>query len=241
VFKLLKAGIIYPIFDSEWVSPVQVVPKMDGMTVVNNEKNELIPQRTLIGWCMCIDYRKHNRATRKNHFQLPFNDEILERLANHSFFCYLDGYSGYHQIPIHLEDQSKTTFTCSYDTFAYRRMLFGLCNAPSSFQRCMMAIFFDLIDKVMEVFMDDFSIYGKTFEDCLANLDKVLKRCQEADHILNWEKCHFIVQEGIILGHKISKKEIEVDKVKIDFFEQLLPPTNVKGIHSFLGHACFYR
>jgi hypothetical protein len=109
---------------------------------------------------------------------------VLERLTNHSF-CYHDGYSGYHQIPIHLDDQSKTTFTCPYGTFAYMRMSFGLCNAPASFQSCMMAIFSDLIEKVMEVFMHYFSIYSKTFEDCLANLDKVLKQCQMADLVLN--------------------------------------------------------
>jgi hypothetical protein len=123
---------------------------------------------------MCIDYHKLNKATRKNHFPLPFIDEMLERLANHSFY-YLDGYSGYHHIPIHSDDQSKTTFTCPYGMFVYRRMSFGLCNAPASFQRCMMAIFSDLIEKVMEVFTDDFSVYGKTFEDCLAYLDKVLR------------------------------------------------------------------
>jgi hypothetical protein len=106
-------------------------------------------------------------------------------LANHSFFCYLDGYFGYHHIPIHPDDPSKTTFTCPYGTFAYRRISFGLFNAPASFQRCMMAIFSNLIEKVMEVFMDDFSVYGKIFEDCLANLDKVLKRCQIVDLVLN--------------------------------------------------------
>ena len=97
-----------------------------------------------------------NKATRKDHFSLHFIDEMLERLAKHSFFYYLDGYSGYHQIPIHLDDQNKTTFTCPYGMFAYRRMSFGLCNAPASFQRCM-----------MEVFMDDFSVYGKGFDKCL--------------------------------------------------------------------------
>jgi hypothetical protein len=105
----------------------------------------------------------------------------------------------------------------------------------------MMVIFSDLIEKVMEVFMDDFSIYGKTFEDCLANLDKVLKRCQLDDLDLNWEKCHFMVREEIVLGHKISEKGVEVDKAKIEVIEQLPPPTNVKGIRSFLGHARFYR
>jgi hypothetical protein len=133
---------------------------------------------------MCIDYQKINKATRKDHFLLPFIDEMLERLTNHSF-CYLDGYSGYHQIPIDPDDQSKATFTCPFGTFTYRRMSFGLCNAPASFERCMMAIFSDLIKKVMEVFMDDFSVNDKTFENCLVNLDKVMKRCQEADLVLN--------------------------------------------------------
>jgi hypothetical protein len=135
-----------------------VVPKKGGMTVIRNEINELIPQWTATGWRMCIDYQKLNKATRKDHFPLPYNDEMLERLVNHSFFCYLDGYSGYHQILIHPDDQSKTTFTCPYGTFAYKRMSFGLCNAPALFQRCMMAIFYDLVEKVMEVFVDDFSV-----------------------------------------------------------------------------------
>jgi hypothetical protein len=105
----------------------------------------------------------------------------------------------------------------------------------------MMAIFSDLIEKVIEVFMDDFSVCGKTFEDCLVNLDKVLKRCKMADLVLNWEKCHFMVREGIVLGHKISENRIDVDKAKIEVIEQLLSPTNVKGVHSFLGHVGFYR
>jgi hypothetical protein len=130
---------------SEWVSSVQVVPKKGGMIVMKNERNELIPQRTVTGLRMCIDYRKHNKATRKDHFPLPFIDEMLERLANHSFFCFLDAYFGHHQIPIHPSDQSKTTFTCPYGTYAYRRMSFGLCNALASFQKCMMSIFSDMI------------------------------------------------------------------------------------------------
>ena len=110
---------------------------------------------------MCIDYRKLNKATKKGHFPLPFIDEMLERLAKHSFFCFLDGYSSYHQIPFYPDDQSKTIFTCPYGTYAYRRMSFGLCNAPALFQRCMLFVFFDMIEEIMEVFMDDFSIYGK--------------------------------------------------------------------------------
>ena len=174
VLKLLHARIIYPVPHSDWVSPVQVVPKKGGMTVIENNKNELIPQQIVTGWRMCIDYRKLNAVTKKDHFPLPFINEMLERLEKHSFFYFLDGYSGYHQIPIHPDDQSKTTFIGPYGTYAYRRMLFGLCNAPASFQWCMMSIFSDMIEEIMEVFMDDFLVYGKTFDHCLENLDKVL-------------------------------------------------------------------
>ncbi|GJT89899.1 reverse transcriptase domain-containing protein [Tanacetum coccineum] len=212
VEKLLDAGLIYPISDSPWVSPVHCVPKKGGMTVVTNEENELVPTRLVTGWRVCIDYRKLNEATCKDHFPLPFMDQMLERLAGNEFYCFLDGFSGYFQIPIDPKDQEKTTFTCPYGTFAYRRMPFGLCNAPGTFQRCMMAIFHDMIEKTMEVFMDDFSVFGDSFSSCLANLDKMLKRCEDTKLALNWEKSHFMVKEGIVLGHKISRKGIEVDK-----------------------------
>ncbi|XP_024178407.1 uncharacterized protein LOC112184382 [Rosa chinensis] len=241
VTKLLDAGVIYPISDSKWVSPVQVVPKKGGMTVVKNDKGEDVPQRVQNGWRVCIDYRKLNSATRNDHFPLPFIDHMLERLAGHSYFCFLDGYSGYNQIVIAPEDQEKTTFTCPFGTFAYRRMPFGLCNAPATFQRCMMALFHDMTEKFMEIFMDDFSVHGNTFDDCLHHLSLVLKRCEESNLVLNWEKCHFMVEEGIVLGHVVSKRGIEVDKAKIEVIEKLPPPVNIKGIRSFLGHAGFYR
>ncbi|GJU55016.1 reverse transcriptase domain-containing protein [Tanacetum coccineum] len=216
VEKLLDAGLIYPISDSPWVSPVHCVPKKGGFTVVENDENELIPTRLVTGWRVCIDYRKLNEATRKDHFPLPFMDQMLERLAGNEYYCFLDGFSGYFQIPIDPYDQEKTTFTCPYRTFAYRRMPFGLCNAPGTFQRCMMAIFHDMIKKTMEVFMDDFSVFGNSFENCLSRVDKMLQRCEDTNLCLNWEKSHFMVKEGIVLGHKISKKGIEVDKAKID-------------------------
>ncbi|GJT15823.1 reverse transcriptase domain-containing protein [Tanacetum coccineum] len=241
VEKLLDAGLIYPISDSPWVSPVHCVPKKGGMTVVTNEENELVPTRLVTGWRVCIDYRKLNEATCKDHFPLPFMDQMLERLAGNEFYCFLDGFSGYFQIPIEPKDQEKTTFTCPYGTFAYRRMPFGLCNAPGTFQRCMMAIFHDMIEKTMEVFMDDFSVFGDSFSSCLANLDRMLKRCEDTKLALNWEKSHFMVKEGIVLGHKISRKGIEVDKAKVDVISKLPHPTTVKGIRSFLGHAGFYR
>nr|GEX42226.1 DNA-directed DNA polymerase [Tanacetum cinerariifolium] len=130
VIKLLDAGMIYLISDSPWVSPIHCVPKKGGMTIVANKNNELILTRLVTGWRVCIDYRKLNEATRKDHFSLPFTDQKLERLAGNEFYYFLDGLSGYFQIPIDPQDQEKTTFTCPYGTFAYRRIPFGLCNAP---------------------------------------------------------------------------------------------------------------
>nr|GEX05391.1 reverse transcriptase domain-containing protein [Tanacetum cinerariifolium] len=196
---------------------------------------------------------------------------MLERLAGHEYYCFLDRFSGYFQIPIALEDQEKTTFTCPYGTFAYKRILFELCNAPTTFQRCMTAIFHELIEDSMEVFMDDFSVFGSSFSHCLKNLekmlkrkmmevimddfsvfgnsfgtclshlDKTLKRCEDTNLCLNWEKSYFVVNEGIVLGHKISKNEIKVDKDKVDVIAKLPYPTTVKGIRIFLGHAGFCR
>ncbi|GKB92032.1 putative nucleotidyltransferase, ribonuclease H, partial [Tanacetum coccineum] len=198
IVKLLDSGLNYPILDSPWVSPIHVVPKKGGMTMVLNDNNKLIPSHTVTGW---------------------------------RFF----------QIPITPEDQEKKTVTCPYGTFAYRRMPFGLCNAPATFQRCMTEIFHDMVEDFMEVFMDDLSVFGNSFDRCLDNLDKMLARCEETNLVLNWEKCHFMVKEGIVLGHKISGKGVKVDKAKIDVIAKLPYPTNVKGVRSFLGHTGFYR
>ncbi|KAK1626725.1 hypothetical protein QYE76_001040, partial [Lolium multiflorum] len=175
VLKLLEAGIIYPIADSRWVSPVHCVPKKGGMTVVPNDNDELIPQRVIVGYRMCIDFRKVNKVTKKDHYPLPFIDQMLER-----------------------------------------RMPFGLCNAPATFQRCMSAIFHGFCESIVE-------------------------RCEETNLVLNWEKCHFMVNEGIVLGHKISERGIEVDRAKVEAIEKMPYPRDVKGIRSVLGHAGFYR
>jgi hypothetical protein len=159
--------VIYLITDSKWVAPIHVVPKKTGITLVKNKNDELIPTRISSGWRMCVDYKKLNLAICKDHFPLPFMDQMLERLAGKSFYCFLDGYSGYYQIVINPEDQEKTTFTCLFGTYAYRRMPFGLCNAPATFQRCMMSIFSNYVERIIEVFMDDFTVYGDSFDKCL--------------------------------------------------------------------------
>ncbi|GKA92174.1 reverse transcriptase domain-containing protein [Tanacetum coccineum] len=224
IVKLLDTSIIYLIADSPWVSPIHCVPKKGGITVVTNENDELVPTRTVTGWRVCIDYRKLNEATAKDHFPLPFMDQMLEKLAGNKYFCFLDGFFGYFQIPIDPNDQEKITFTCPFGTYAYRRMPFGLCNAPATFQRCMLAIFHDMIEESVKVFMDDFSVSENSFETCLNNLDKMLERCKDAHLVLNWEKCHFMVKEGIVLGHKVSSAGLEVDKAKIDDFSKIARP-----------------
>ncbi|GJV88445.1 reverse transcriptase domain-containing protein [Tanacetum coccineum] len=185
--------------------------------------------------------KKLNDATQKDYFPLPFIDQMLERLSRNEYYCFLDGFSAYFQIPLAPEDQEKTTFTCLYETFAYRRMPFGLCNALTTFQRCMTAIFHDMCKDFMEVFMDDFFVSGNSFDSFLTNLSKMLERCEETNLVFNWEKCCFVVKEGIVQGHKISKSGIEVDRAKVEAIAKLPYPTNVKGVRSFLGHARFYQ
>nr|GEY07976.1 DNA-directed DNA polymerase [Tanacetum cinerariifolium] len=176
VIKLLDAGLIYHIFDSPWVSPVHCIPKKGGFTVVENEDNELIPTRLVTSWRICIDYRKLNEATRKDHFPLPIMDQMLERLAGNQYYCFLNGFS----------------------------------------------------EKTMEVFMDDFSIFGNSFQSCLSHLERMLKRCEDTNLCRNWEKRHFMVKEGIVLSHKIFKQGSEVDKAKLDVITKLPHPTTVK-------------
>nr|GEU64954.1 reverse transcriptase domain-containing protein [Tanacetum cinerariifolium] len=225
VMKSHKRAIAWKLFDIKGIDPEFYTYKIlmeeefeptGGFSVIENEDNELILTRLVMGWRVCIDYRKLNKATRKDHFPLLFMDQMLERLAGNQYYCFLDGFSGYFQIPIDPKDQEKTTFTCPYGTFAYRRMPFGLCNASGTFQRCMMAIFYDMIEKTVKVFMDDFSIFENSFQSYLSYLERMLKKCEDTNL---W---------------------IEVDKAKVDVITKLPHPISVNGIQSFLGHAGFY-
>ena len=216
VLNLLQAGIIYPISNSPWVSPTQVVPKKSGVTTIHNEKGEEMPTRLTIGWKVCIDYRRLNKVTRKDHCPLPFMDQLLERIYGYPFYCFLDGYSGYFHIEITAEDQEKTAFTYPFGTYAYRRMPFGLCNAHATFQRCMLSIFSDLVEYIMEVYMDDITVYGGSFEKCLINLETVLHRCIEKNLVLNWEKCHFMVNQGMCWDTLFPTKELRLIRRKLN-------------------------
>nr|GEZ65707.1 DNA-directed DNA polymerase [Tanacetum cinerariifolium] len=177
---------------SPWVSPVHCVPKKGGFNVVENEENELIPTRLVTGWRVYIDYRKLNEATRKDHFPLPFMDQMLERLAGNEYYCFLDGFFG-----------------------------------------CMLAIFHDMVEKTMEVFMENFSVFGNSFENCLSRLDKMLQRCEDTNLSINWEKSHFMVKGSIVLGHKISKNGIEVDSAKVDVIAKLPHPMTFKDFANY--------
>ncbi|GJU10817.1 zf-CCHC domain-containing protein [Tanacetum coccineum] len=168
VIKLLYAGLIYPISDSPWVSPVQVVPKKGGMTVVKNKKDELVPQQTVTGWHGIFRSLSHLKIKRKPYSPAPMG-------LSHTNECH----SNY-------------------------------AMPPATFQRCMTAIFHELIEDIMEVFMDDFSVFGSSFDHCLKNLEKMLKMCEETNLVLNWEKCYFMVKEGIVLRHKVSEFDIEI-------------------------------
>jgi hypothetical protein len=169
--KLLNVGFIYPISDSKWVSPLVVVPK-----------------KVTEKWRICVDFWELNKATLKDYFPLPFIDQVLDTLSGKKYFSFLDGYNRYNQILIAPEDQDKTTFTCPWGTYAYRVLPFGLCNAPATFQRAVLGIFSNLIHDCVEVYMDDFTVYGNTYQEALDNLEKVLIRCQEMNLSLSHEK-----------------------------------------------------
>ncbi|GJV65531.1 reverse transcriptase domain-containing protein [Tanacetum coccineum] len=225
----LKDDSISPEIDYADCNPEEDICLIEKL--LNNDPFQLPP----------MDLKQSEVTEAKSSIEEPPELELKD-LPSHLEYAYL------HLLQPHgisntnnPQTRETPTFTCPYGTFAYRRIPFGLCNAPGTFQRCMMAIFHDMIKKTMEVFMDDFSVFGDSFDSCLSNLEKMLKRCEDTNLVLNWEKCHFMCREGIVLGHKISKSGIEVDRAKVNVIAKLPYPTTVKGVRSFFGHAGFYR
>jgi hypothetical protein len=225
--RLLEAGFIYPVNNSEWVSPIVVVPKKvgaDGKVKIR----------------VCQDFRNLNSATKKDYFPLPFTDINLDHVAGHERYSFLDGFSRYNQVFIRMNDQLKTTFTTEWGTFAFNRMPFGLCNAPGTFQRLMMDIFKDFLRHFLEVFIDDFAVFSNN-EDHLEYLRKTFQRCRETNLKLHPGKCFFGMSSGILLGHIVGPHGLQVDMDKVKTMLALLAPSNVKEIRGFLGCVGYYR
>lgn len=216
--KLLDAGFIYPIYDSQCVSPLVIIPKKGGKSGV------------------CVDYRELNSTTRKYHFPLPFIDQVLDSLVGKNY-SFLDGFSGYNQIRIALEYQDKTAFTFPWGTYSYFVLPFGICNAPTTSQRAVLSIFSDFAHDSMEIYMDDFT----TYDEALKNLEKILKRCQEHNLSLNHEKCFMMMTQGITLGHFVSSEWIQVDPNKIEIISTLPVPQKQRDVRIFLGHSSYNR
>ena len=225
--KLTEDGFIFSVLSSEWVSSIVIVPKKKGIDGVVNIR-------------VCQDFKKLNAATRKDHYPLPFTDIVLDTVAGHSLFSFLDGYAGYNQISIREEDQLKTTFTTDWSTYAFRVMPFGLCNTPGTFQRVMMIIFQEFLHKFLEIFIDDFCVYSED-EDHLEKLEAVFQKCRSSGLCLHPDKCFMAMQQGVLLGHVISKAGIAVDQDKVGLIQGLLVPTNLGELRSFLGYVGYYR
>ena len=225
--KLLDAQFIFPVLSSEWVSPILVVPKKTDSS--GTEKIR-----------MCVDYRKLNEATRKDHYPMPYIDMILDKVCGSELYSFMDGYSGYYQIPIRAKDQDKTTFTTDWGTFAFKKMPFGLCNAPATFQRLMNDTFQEYLRKFLEIFMDDFCVHGGEASH-LDYLRTIFTKCRVAGIGLNPLKSVLGVGEGILLGHRVSVRGMECDIDKVKVIVALLPPENLTQVRAFLGCVNYYR
>ncbi|MCO5573173.1 hypothetical protein L7F22_026939 [Adiantum nelumboides] len=218
--KLIECGFVYPIEHSECVSPIVIVPKKNGR--------------------VCVDLKKVNAATRRDHYPLPYSEHVLERVAGKEAYSFLDGYFGYNQITIALEDQAKTAFIIEFGVFAFRVMAFGLTNALATFQRLKNTTFKEYLRDFCEAFLDDLYIYS-SWEEHLSCLQKVFEKCRLYCISLNPFKCQYWVKHGVILGHIVSKNGISTDESKIKVILKLPPPHNYKGVQRFMGHVGYYR
>lgn len=219
----MNVNFIYPISDSQQVSPLVIVPKKNWK------------------WRVCIDYRELNKATLKDHFLLPFIDQVLDTLTGKKYFSFLDSFSGYNQIQVAPKDQDKTIFTCPWGTYAYRVLPFELCNAPATFQRVVFIIFFDLIHDCVEAYMDDFTVYKNSFEEALENLENFIIRCKETNILLSHEKYFMVFNEVIVLGRHILGDGIKVDSSKVEVISKLSVPNCQRDVRNFLGFTGYYR
>ncbi|KAK8549098.1 hypothetical protein V6N12_061996 [Hibiscus sabdariffa] len=217
VKKQFDAGFLQVVTYSDWVANVVPVPKKDGKVR------------------MCVDYRDLNRASPKDNFPLPHIDTLVDNTAGHSYFSFMDGFSGYNQIKMCPEDMNKTTFVTLWGTFCYKVMPFGLKNAGATYQRAMVVLFHDMMHKEIEVYVDDMIAKSRTEEEHIMNLEKLFRRLREFRLKLNPAKCTFGVTSGKLLGFIVSKKGIEIDPDKVKAIQELPPPKTQKEVRGFLG------
>ena len=218
---MLQAGFIKPVEITDWVSPMVIVKKKNGKLRV------------------CVDYRKLNACTQKDHFPLHFITLLLEEVGGHARYTLMDGYTGYNQITIALCDMHKIAYTTPWGTFVWVVMPFGLCNAPAIFHRLVMYIFTNLLFKSMTVYIDDFSMQS-TSKNHVESVRLALVRCRNMRLALNQDKTLLGVQRGVLLGHVVSEKGWELDLDKIAVIDGLATPTNAKGLVNLLGHVGWY-
>ena len=224
--RLLRVGFIYPVEKATWISPIVIVPK----------KNMKIR--------VCVDYRRLNAATIPDPFPLPFTDSLLDEVAGKEMYTFLDGFSGYNQVKMAPEDRDKTAFITEWGVFVATVMMFGLKNAPATFQRMVQEIFYDYLTDFMKVFVDDFSVAGERAKH-LFQLRLCLQRCRDTRLKLNPAKCAFAVKSGILLGHIVSKEGLSIDPDKVKAIQEMKPPGNPKELERFMGkvkwHTRFVR
>ena len=221
--NLLYIEFIYKIEHTEWVSPIVIVPKKNGKLRV------------------CVNLKKVNAATVKDHYPLPITDHVLERVAGKAAYSFLDGFSGYNQVSIKKEDQHKTSFATEWGIFAYRVMPFGLTNAPATFQRLMLHAFKEYLRIFLEIFMDDLCVHSLLRTKHIDHLKSVFEKCRVYRICLNPDKCKFMVKQGKILGHIVSQNGISTAAEKTKVIVTLPKPINAKGVQIIMGHCSYYR
>ena len=221
VEKMLKDDVIQP-SSSPWSSPVTLVPKPDGSTR------------------FCVDYRQLNKVTRKDRYPLPLIQDIFDQVGGASIFTTLDLKAGYWQIPVSKEDIPKTAFVCHKGLYEFKRLPFGLANAPSQFQRIMDKVLAGLVGVCVLVYIDDLVIYSKDEISHAEHLKLVFERLRNAGLKIKPSKCCFAKPEVKLLGYIINKDGIRSNPEKVSAIQKLNPPSNVKGVRSFLGMCNYY-
>ncbi|GFU60160.1 retrovirus-related Pol polyprotein from transposon 412 [Trichonephila clavipes] len=220
--EMQENDIIEP-SSSPWASPIILVRKKDGSTR------------------FCVDYRKLNDVTKKDSYPLPRIDDTLDTLSGHKWFSTLDLKSGYWQVEIHPEDREKTAFTSGQGLWQFKVMPFGLCNAPATFERLMETMLKGLTFEACLIYLDDVIIGGRTFEEHLQNIRKVLSKLSDANLKLNPSKCKFFQKEVNYLGHIISAEGVRTDPEKVSAVKNWKRPENLRELRSFLGLCTYYR